>query len=289
MKNLLIVPLILNSILIYAQDTSYFGNSLTPTGNLHILIVFIGFDTTNVSDSSITWKHDSIPNWAKGNFNDIIDIDDSQLHNRKNITSYFHSMSSGNFLLTGEVYPDLIRVSPDYNEILDSLGNIIGYSLDVLDVPDDAIEIINLQDNLLFDYDYTRFDNRTNSPKYKFDNSLFSDTLSNPAVPDGKFDYIVFAIRHLNHGSNGLSNPGVSGTLFNGMSGFIISNGHLHTACEDSYTSFNQVFIHEMMHTIYGAPHTWGVNGVVGDFRLSRVTVTGPGAVSLQLLNTALI
>lgn len=53
MKNLLIVPLILNSILIYAQDTSYFGNSLTPTGNLHILIVFIGFHSPQGSHTNI--------------------------------------------------------------------------------------------------------------------------------------------------------------------------------------------------------------------------------------------
>lgn len=273
----------------YSQDFSFYGSSLTPNGTVHVLIVFVGFDTTTVSDNSSTWKHDSIPSWARGSYNNIIDIDGNQIHSIRNVTSYFNYMSNGQFNITGEIYPDFVRVPPSYTIIYDSLGNIIFQSINTSNVLKAARDAVNLQDNGSFNYDYSRFDNRTNFPDYKFDNSIYSNVSGDTVAPDGKIDYIVFAVRDFGKGANGASTPGVSGSLFFDTIPFQIDKGHRHTACEDSYTSFNQVFIHEMMHTIYGAPHTWGVNGVVGDFRLSRVTVTGPGAVSLQLLNTALI
>ena len=94
--------------IINAQSNSYYGQSLTPRGDLHVLIVFVGFDTTTSANNLPTWDHDNIPDWAMGDYNDVIDIDDNQIGIKRNMTDYFYTMSQGNFIVTGEVYPDLV-------------------------------------------------------------------------------------------------------------------------------------------------------------------------------------
>ncbi|MBK7108941.1 MAG: hypothetical protein IPH61_07330 [Bacteroidetes bacterium] len=106
--SILIFIAIFFSLKLYTQDTaSYYGNSFTPKGNLHVLIVFVGFDTTTIADSSETLEHDKIPDWAMGDFNGVIDKDNSQIHTIKNVTSYLHTMSNGAFTITREIYPKL--------------------------------------------------------------------------------------------------------------------------------------------------------------------------------------
>ncbi|HET8963539.1 MAG TPA: hypothetical protein VFM99_06565 [Chitinophagales bacterium] len=47
---------------------------------MHTLIVFIGFDDATTTDDYPNWDHDDLPEWAKGDYNDVFDIDDSQIH-----------------------------------------------------------------------------------------------------------------------------------------------------------------------------------------------------------------
>lgn len=61
------------------MEYSYYGNSVTPKGDLHTLIVFIGFDDATSGDDYPNWAHDDLPEWAKGDYNDVFDIDDSQI------------------------------------------------------------------------------------------------------------------------------------------------------------------------------------------------------------------
>ncbi|HPG34278.1 MAG: hypothetical protein R2767_07035 [Chitinophagales bacterium] len=99
---------------------------------------------------------------------------------------------------------------------------------------------------------------------------MYSDTSGTPAGPDEKIDYIVFVARITGgSGFNGFDNPGVGGYLVNGVDSFAISRGHAFTTAVDSYESFMHTFWHEMMHTVFRAPHTWTVNGVVGDYYYS--------------------
>lgn len=118
MKNFIIILSILVANRICAQTNySYYGSSLTPKGDLHVLIVFVGFDNTTSADDIIDpsgpdWLHDQLPEWAQGDFNDVIDIDNSQIGVKHNLTDYFYSMSQGNFTITGEIYPDQVQVTP---------------------------------------------------------------------------------------------------------------------------------------------------------------------------------
>jgi len=70
----------------YSQDTdySYNGSSVTPKGNLHTLIVFIGLDDATSADNYPEWDYNDLPEWAKGDYNDVFDIDDSQIHTKQN-------------------------------------------------------------------------------------------------------------------------------------------------------------------------------------------------------------
>lgn len=170
MKKNLLLTLVFSAMLnsLYSQTTadySYYGSSVTPKGDLHTLIVFIGLDDTTTTDDYPNWDHDDLPEWAKEDYNDVFDIDDSQIHTKRNLTSYFYTMSQGTFTLTGEVYPELVIVTPTYE------GD---GSLNIPTAIQDAIDKINLQTHPTFDYNWSRFDNRKNTPAYDFDNSFHS-------------------------------------------------------------------------------------------------------------------
>ena len=92
-KTYIILLLFFECLFIQAQSLSYNGQSLTPKGSLHVLIVFVGFDTTTNANNLPSWDHDKIPDWAMGDFNNVIDYDGSQIHDTKNLTSYFATMA----------------------------------------------------------------------------------------------------------------------------------------------------------------------------------------------------
>lgn len=247
----------LQCLITLGQTFSYNGITTTPNGNLHILFVFVGFDDQTSDDDIADWKHDDIPEWAKGDFNEVVDIDNSQIHTIKNLTSYYYTMSKGNFTITGEVYPELLIVTPSYS------GPDLVYSTALLD----AVDLMNLHTNLSFDYDYGNrlFDERTNNPLGLLDNS-------DPAIPDNKIDYVCFVYRIGEdcYGYGGLNtNAGVLDDDNTPVNNFQIETGiSLTSMCDDS-KSLRQVFSHEFAHNVYGAPHTWGVNGVVGNYYYS--------------------
>lgn len=266
MKKILLLTVAYGFILLnlssQTTEYSYYGSSVTPKGNLHTLIVFIGLDDATSADNYDNWDYNDLPEWAKGDYNEVFDIDDSQIHTVRNLTSYNYTMSQGTFTMSGEVYPELVIVTPIYNT---------DGSLQITTAISDAIDQINLQPHPTFDYDWSRFDNRKNTPNYDFDNSLYSNTSLDPAAPDGIIDYICFVIRRT--GCNGLSSTS-AGTkkLINGTDTLGLSTGHqINADCSKGGESKGllQVYMHEMMHTVYGAPHTWGVNGVVGDYYYS--------------------
>lgn len=265
MKQKLLSTFVLSIMLtyIFAQPTdySYYGSSVTPKGNLHTLIVFIGFDDATSADDYPNWLHNDLPEWAKGEYNNVFDIDNSQIHTKRNLTSYFYTMSQQTFVMTGEVYPELVIVTPEY----------LTDGLNISKAIQDAIDKINLQTHPTFNYDWGRFDNRKNGPAYDFDNSLYSNIAGDPAAPDGSIDYICFVIR--DEGCAGLSSSS-AGTkkLINGTIEYGLGTGHrIDRDCGSGgdAKSLIHVYVHEMMHTVFGSPHTWNVNGVVGNYYYS--------------------
>lgn len=149
--SLLIGCLIAASVVAQATEHSYYGSLHTPKGELHGLIIFIGFNDTDAGDDVAGWYHDQIPDWAQGDYNEVFDKDDSQIGTVKNMTDYYYNMSDGQFVFTGEVFPEQIPVTPSI---------IPGVGLDANEAINDAVDYINANYTT---YDWSRFDNRKNS------------------------------------------------------------------------------------------------------------------------------
>lgn len=145
--------IVLSKLFSQVTEYSYYGSSVTPKGDLHTLIVFIGLDDATSADDYDNWDYNDLPEWAKGDYNEVIDKDNSQIHTVKNNTSYMNRISNGNFRVTGEIYPNLILVDPDYTSFVNSSGDTI-YSLNLLQVYIDAKDILNTQSNPNFNYVY---------------------------------------------------------------------------------------------------------------------------------------
>ncbi|MBK8488734.1 MAG: hypothetical protein IPN31_06325 [Bacteroidetes bacterium] len=111
MKKTLLITLsfcfLLKSVFSQVTDYSYYGSSVTPKGDLHTLIVFIGLDDATSADDYDNWDYNDLPEWAKGDYNEVFDTDATQIHTVRNLTSYNHTMSNGAFTITGEIYPEL--------------------------------------------------------------------------------------------------------------------------------------------------------------------------------------
>ena len=96
------------SIGILKQTASSVNGAIhTPRGNLHILIIYVGFNDpnshpdsyqTNLPGAQGTWLKDDIPNWAKGSSNWLFDnapwITIAGI-GKKNLSKYYYEMSQG--------------------------------------------------------------------------------------------------------------------------------------------------------------------------------------------------
>lgn len=247
--SLLLGCLIATSAFSQATKHSYYGSLHTPKGELHGLVIFIGFDDTDASDDITEWKHDQIPEWSQGNYNEIFDIDDTQIGTVKNMTDYYYNMSEGQFVFTGEVFPEQIPVSP---------------SADPTVIINEAVDYINANYTT---YDWSRFDNRKNSIGFDFDNSLYYNTAGDPAGPDGKLDYVAFVIRDFTipffHGSTGTLG---SRNVYYGGNTYTISSGNNSIGAGSDVKNYRTWFYHETAHNLYNSPHFFERNGTVGKY-----------------------
>lgn len=118
---------------------SCFGAAHTPKGNLHLLIVFVGFNGVgdSISVPNPAWENnlnvdddwywpadfDFLPNMAHDTGNVIVP-GQNRLFNSdpatvmgpnqiQNLSQYFYQMSDGKFIVTADVYPRQVPV--DYN------------------------------------------------------------------------------------------------------------------------------------------------------------------------------
>jgi len=216
----------------------------TPKGNLHILIIFvadgsavppstygIGSDPAYSSSNIYHWSPSLIPNWAMGSANYLLDETSSTIGTHKNLSLFYREMSHGQFVLTGEIFPELI---PTAN------GN--------------ATEAVAYINSNYPNFDWSRFDNRTNHPNYNSDNSVSS--------PDGIIDYVVFLKRR--NGFSGFSDVEGSHTLTTNYSGipvdYLIRDGHRAEFCYNSASHHQIFFKHEFSHNLYLSSHYLGSN-----------------------------
>jgi hypothetical protein len=102
------------------------------------------------------------------------------------------------------------------------------------------------------DFDWSRYDRRTNQPQFRYDNS--------DSPPDSILDYVIFL-----HRTPGATGMGASSSIDIPGSVYKIRNGHtgLKSLAEKEHNW--EYFKHEFSHTLYSAPHYCGANGADGD------------------------
>lgn len=237
----------------------------TPKGNLHILVVYVGF--TEMQNSSYDqynsvdgwWKYNEIPDYAKGASNKVLNQDASTIGSHLNLSYWYKTMSNGTFILTGEVIQQLIIVNK-----LDAFGNPRPESY----INDD---VLNQIENLYPNKNWAVFDQRKNNPFYQFDNSLYSDVNQTPASGDGVLDYVEIVYK------DGSGWSGYSGISFQPQSNTLVTSFNNQTTTytvRDGFTSLisqnlsrnhNVFFGHEFSHNLFENPHTFGANDAVGN------------------------
>lgn len=256
------------------KQYSPYGGVFTPKGTLRVLIVFVSYkDKTanpnfeNANFPMEDWdynKNNKLPSFVnpetgacpKYIFNQESDFETYIDEVKNNYSKEFALMSNHQFKFIGEVFsdasgkPTVVEIDPTN-----------GYSW--TNMNERAVEAMQkINPNV----DLSRFDQRENLPNFKFDNS---DTSSHK--PDKILDFVVFVHRY---NTGWAQEPKVGMKAWIGSTGGFASTGVGHKTRLNGYriaegftmTYNSGVFIHEVAHILFNAPHIMGVNNVVGDY-----------------------
>lgn len=252
-----------------------YGGVFTPKGTLRVLLVFVSYKDKSKANPAFENNKNKLPEWDYSKnrglpefvnaetgdcpsyiFNRASDFEKELDKVDFNFSKEFYLMSNGKFKLIGEVFKDASG-KPTVVEV-DPTG---GYSW--TDMNGRAVkEMQRLNPKV----DLSRFDQRKNRPNFKFDNT---DTTIHK--PDKIIDFVVFVHRY-NKGWR--QQPKASMRSWIGSGGGFASTGILPTNTLNGYrfaegftmTYRSGVFIHELAHVLFNAPHIMGVNNVVGEY-----------------------
>jgi hypothetical protein len=269
---------------------SPYGKVFTPKGKLRILVIYAGFSNTRtnpqgalikVGDQNLDgWNNEyydnldsalgvSVPTYVDpitgamptSFFSDTtafatycVPSDTTNL----SISRYYYDMSLGKFKIMADVFKD------------SASGKPIRINIDPTGASNWATLCNRVMQKMKLIYptfDWSPYDQRTNNPFYKCDNSITG--------PDMKPDYVVMVFRY----SSGWAVQPVSGmqswvgsrgaySVLRGLGG-INYNGY--TFDESGYTlpsgagSGIASFVHELGHELFSAPHILGANGTAGE------------------------
>ena len=249
--------LILLSIYGIAQSYMPHGADITPRGEIHALVIFVGFTEQDASSNTPDWQFDQLPNWVGGPDNDLFNEDPNNIGTHDNISKWFYDMSMGKLKFTATVFPELIRV-PQY------LPGTTNQRTSTA-IHGDVVAQINAN---YPNYDYSSFDERKSDPDWQFDNSLYSNTSGDPAEPDGEIDYTIFV-----HRNGAISTGNTTTSAVAGIGSGYTFNGLNSKDALDGFTLFRvssakrviDLFAHEFGHQCMRAAHMGGANNVVGD------------------------
>lgn len=261
-----------------AQQAPYapYGGVFTPKGNLRVLLVFVTYKdgaTSNPNFRNADYKlpdwdyttNNRLPNFVNSKtgdctsymYNEAEDFDKESANDAvTNFSEQFALMSNGKFKMIAEVFSDAAG-NPTVVEV-DPTG---GYSW--TDMNRRAIkEMAKINPKA----DLSRFDERTNRPNFKFDNS---NTEAHPS--DKVLDFVIFIHRY-NKGWRQAPHKGMPAWVGSG-GGFAGTGVPAHEringyrVAEGFTMTYNSgVFIHEVAHVLFNAPHIMGVNNVIGDY-----------------------
>ena len=234
---------------VHAQRNAAFGDVHTPKGDLHMLVIFIRYDNANLMRASKSWLDETaegvLPDMAKGDVNALFHKDPeslSEARNVFNISDFYYTMSGGRFRITADIFP--VQVPVKY--VSERRGNFFRRQGQMNQAA------INWIAENYPDFNWGKYDNRTNMPKYRFDNS--------ESPPDSVLDYVIFM--HRAPGSTGM---GASSNLKIPHSPYKILNGHTGIRSYADPEHNWEYFKHEFAHNLYSCPHYLGANGADGD------------------------
>ncbi len=248
------------------------GGVFTPKGTLRALIVFVSYKDQNKANPSFRNQGNHLPDWEGSGlpafvnpitgecpsyiFNKESDFDSYIDKVESNFSKTFYLMSNGKFKLIGELFKDK-NGRPTVVEI-DPTG---GYSWTQMNE-----RAVAAMQKINPNFDFSRFDQRKNNPNFLFDNS---DTAKYKA--DGIVDFTIFVHRYSRHWrqapTKGMKAWIGSGGGFAGTGIAPTKRVGKHRFAEGFTMTYNSgVFVHEVAHVLFNAPHIMGVNNVIGDY-----------------------
>ncbi len=233
---------------LYAQPNSRFGGVHTPKGDLHMLVIFVRYTNVDLMRGNRNWPDSTqagiLPVFATGEPNNMFhhSAEDIGVVRAENLSDFYYTMSGGEFRVTGDMYP--VQVPVRY--IPERRGNFFSRQGEMNQA---AINWIAENDP---EFDWSRYDNRTNQPQYRYDNS--------ETTPDSILDYVI--LMHRAPGSTGMgasSNLGIPGSRYR------ILNGHTGIKSYADKKHNWLYFKHEFAHNLFSCPHYLGANTADGD------------------------
>lgn len=256
-----------------AQKNSTYGGVFTPKGDFKALLVPVYFKDGCSTNPKFKNSEEWLEGWEMKNDRKLPDVIDSKtgattewMFNKPedfqikleegdfNASKLFYLQSGGQFRFMVDVFRD-------------SLGNPTAIEIDPKggrawsDMNKKAF--IKMKE-LAPDFDWSSYDQRKNAPGYRFDNSV------NPQG-DSSVDYIIFVYRYSprwkQHPERGMPRWTGSGGGFASPAGIQLMEYNGYKFSEGfTMTWGSGVFVHELAHTLFNAPHLWGANGTVGQY-----------------------
>ena len=248
------------------------GGPFTPKGDLKILVIFAGFQS-QCNNADPLYNDSRWPQEQQGYpscktflylYQELFYTSFDQFNpsaTDKSLSNFFYQASRNHpssppFRIVADYFPERI--------------NIEGNSAD-------NIKVFKEIQKKYPDFDWSKYDNRTNSPNFLKDNSKSS--------PDHKLDYIVIIWRQKGLGGYANTNSFTFTTNANGSQekyyvdyscGFTISQSLMHIE------GVKSIFLHELSHSLFNCPHLFGANGVTGSYFYSS---SGWGMMSYGIVN----
>lgn len=219
------------------------GKYVTSKGELKTLFIYVIFKDDKADESNV-WQYSEteLPFWATRivNKTTVLNFPDN------NLTQYFYEMSRGNFMLYGDVYPEVIV--PKKNQ--DQYKSIAEVNYEILTSLDDKIN-------------FAQYDNWSKGEDGKYVNKA-----------DGKVDVIYIIYRNFenrlffNNGWTGSAHLYLSENI-NTNDGVKITKGRLDKGsgiqvrgAKNGYTFLKYVLAHEFGHLLFGAGHIENVTNL---------------------------
>jgi len=219
------------------------GKFVTSTGELRVLFVYIMFaDDSDTKSDAWTFSKTQLPDWSTKMINSSTELEFSN----DNLTQYFYEMSRGNFMLYGDVFPEIIVPKHD-QKYYKSISDV---NLEVLTTLDGEI-------------DYSKYDNWSKGKNGKYINK-----------PDGQVDVIFLVYRnfedrlYFNNGWTAIAHMYLTKDMETN-DGVKIKTGRLDKGSgiqsrggKNGFTYMKYVLAHEFGHFLFGAGHIENVTNL---------------------------